>query len=112
MPGSTDDNISEAKRWVSFYESFVESVRDGYDMCLHEYTNDLSCREQLERYRDRADVKAIWDRVNSADSVFQSILLPTKCSIYGNSPRSHFWFWGYPDGSPDLIADLKALAAI
>jgi hypothetical protein len=104
--------LSDVERWVSFYEWFVDSVRDGYGMCIHEYTNDLSCRDQLQRRRDTPDVQAVWPRVIAADSAFRAILLPTKRSICGDSPQSHFWFWGYPDGSPELEADLKSMDAI
>ena len=103
---------SDIERWTYFYESFVESVRDGYDMCIHEYTNDLSCRDQLERCREDPDAQAVWSRVVAADTAFRELLIPTKCSIYGDAPREHFWFWGYPDGSPELQADLKAMGAI
>ena len=81
MPDFDARELSDIERWVSFYEWFVDSVRDGYDMCIHEYTNDLSCRDQLQRRRDTPEVQAVWTRVIAADAAFRAILLPTKRSI-------------------------------
>ena len=97
---------------VSFYEWFVDHFRDGYKLCVHEYTNDLSCREQLERQRNTPEALDVWPRVAAADAKFRNILNPTKRSIHGDAPQSHFWFWGYPTGSPQLEADLKSMDAI
>ena len=112
MPDFNARDLSDVERWVSFYESFVDSVRDGYDMCIYEYTNDLSCRDQLERRRADTDVQAVWARVVAADTAFRKFLIPTKCAIYGDAPSDHFWFWGYPDGSAELEADLKSMGAL
>ena len=112
MPNYVARDQSDVESWVSYYEWFVDSVRDGYDMCIHEYTNDLSCRDELERRRDSPDVKTVWPRVLAADAVFRELLTPTKRSIHGDAPPDHFWFWGYPDGSPELQADLKLMDAL
>lgn len=102
----------EVERWLSFYEWFVDSVRDGYDLCIHEYTNDLSSRERLEENRDTLEVKNVWSRVEAADAAFREILIPTKRPMSGGKPKTHFWFWGYPVGSPQLEFDLKSIDAI
>ena len=112
MPNFSVRDLSEIEQWVSNYEAFVESIRDGYDMCIHEYTNDLACRGLLEDHRDTPNAQAVWPRVIAVDTAFQAFLLPTKRSIYGDAPPSHFWYWGYPSGSPELEADLRAMKAI
>ncbi|MEP3480314.1 MAG: hypothetical protein ABJZ55_13770 [Fuerstiella sp.] len=112
MPNFVVREPSDIERWISIYEWFVESVRVGYDMCIYEYTNDLSCRDQLERHRDDPDARAVWWRVVAADAAFRELLIPKKCSIHGDAPPKHFWFWGYPDGSPELHADLKSMDAL
>lgn len=34
---------------VVAYEGLVQQLGDGYAMCIYEYTNDLSCRQRLEK---------------------------------------------------------------
>lgn len=106
------EDQTEVERHLTFYEWFVDSVRDGYGMCIYEYTNDLACRDRLEEWRDKPEVKAIWDRVEAADAKLRILLLPTKLAMYRNAPESHFWLWGYPAGSLELEADLKSSGAI
>ena len=106
------EDQTDIERWISFYEWFVDHFRDGYNMCVHEYTNDLSCREQLEQQRNTPEAQDVWPRVAAADTAFRKFLIPTKCAIYGDAPSDHFWFWGYPDGSAELEADLKSMGAL
>ena len=112
MPGFSQKPLTEPERWVSQYESFVAELRDGYSMSVYEYTNDLSCRDRLEAAKETPEVAAMWARVERSDDVLRGLLLPTKRGISGDRPRSQFWYWGYPPGSPELEADLRSRGAI
>lgn len=97
---------------VVAYEGFVQQLGDGYAMCIYEYTNDLSCRQQLEDARLEAAVQELWSRVEAADSRLRQILRPTKRCIHGSHPQECFWYWGYPPDSPELETDLRAIDAL
>jgi hypothetical protein len=112
MPDFVHRELSRYERWVSSYEGFVNSLAEGYDMCIYEYTNDLSCRQRLEDARSNPQVQQIWARVERADALLRDILKPTKECIHGSYPREYFWFWGYPPGSPELESDLKSIGAL
>lgn len=98
---------SEIEERVSEYESFVDSLLDGYSMSIYEYTNDVYCRQYLEEQKDTPGVSDIWSRIETIDSRFLTILNPTKRCIYGSYPQSCFWYWSYPLHSPELEQDLK-----
>lgn len=103
---------AETPRWVAGWEALAESLADGYDMCIYEYTNDMSCRELLHQFADHHVVREYEDRIAIADRKLKSILKPTKCCIHGEYPESHFWFWTYPPSSPELESDLREIGAI
>ncbi len=102
----------EAPRWIAGYEHLAETLADGYDMCIYEYTNDISCRELLHRYADHPFVRQYEQRIVIADKKLNSILKPTKSCIHGDYPESHFWYWRYPSNSPELENDLREMGAI
>jgi hypothetical protein len=102
----------DVPKWIAAYEGLAESLADGYDMCIHEYTNDMSCRELLHQFADHHIVYQYDDRIAIADRKLKSILKPTKCCIHGDFPESHFWFWTYPPNSPELESDLREIGAI
>ncbi len=100
-----DVNV-EAPRWISIYESLAETLANGYDMCIYEYTNDMSCRELLEKHRDHPAVRKYAPLIQLADDKLRATLKPTKRCIHGEFPRSHWWYWMYPPNSPELESDL------
>ena len=102
----------EAPKWVAQYESLASSLAGGYDMCIYEYTNDMSCRELLEQYADHPLVIRYRERIEVADETLKAILKPTKRCIHGDYPETHFWFWKYPPDSPGLEDDLREMGAI
>ena len=112
MTDFTYRDLSKYERCVAAYEDLVESLIDGYEMCVSEYTNDLSCRQQLEDARSDPVVREMWQRVEVADRRLREILRPTKCCIHGFYPRKCFWYWGYPPNSPELESDLRSLDAL
>jgi hypothetical protein len=100
--------LTGGERYVSDYCSFVdEVVRDGYDDGCFEYANDIGCRQQIEEHRADADVSSMWARVEEADRKLKLVLSPTVRCIFGEYPRSCFWFWGYPHHSPELERELR-----
>ena len=103
---------TEAPRWIASYEHLAETLSEGYDMCIFEYTNDISGREMLERHKDHQIVAQMATRIAAADEKLRAILLPTKRCIHGEFPRSHFWYWMYPANSPQLESDLREINAI
>ena len=112
MTNFTHRELSKHERWVIAYEELVESLTDGFDMSIYEYTNDMSCRQRLEDERTEPGVQELWQRVELADTRLQEILRPTKCCIHGSYPPECFWYWGYPPNSPELESDLKAIDAL
>ena len=102
----------EAPRWIATYEQLAETLNDGYDMCIYEYTNDMSSRELLDRYQSHPLIAEMTTRITTADNKIREILSPTKCCIHGDFPRSHFWYWMYPPNSPELERDLREIGAI
>ena len=102
----------EAPRWLAMYEHLAETLSDGYDLCIFEYTNDMSSRELLERYKEHPLVKSMQDRIQIADARIRFVLSPTKQCIHGQAPPAHFWYWMYPPNSPRLERDLKQAGAI
>ncbi|HMO15501.1 MAG TPA: hypothetical protein PKD64_15710 [Pirellulaceae bacterium] len=102
----------EAPRWIAGYERLADTLADGYDMCIHEYTNDMSARELLERYSEHPTIRQFEQRIRMADEKIVAILKPTKRCICGDYPTSHFWYWGYPPNSPELENDLREIGAI
>lgn len=112
MTDFSSRDFSDAERWVSAWEGLADLIQDGYELGVDEYANDLSCRDQLERLRDTAEVRSLWQRVLVANKAFQSILVLTKRVIRGNAPKAHFWYWGYPKDSPELIADLMSMSVL
>lgn len=103
---------AEAPRWIASYEALADTLADGFDMCIYEYTNDMSCRELLHRFADHRIVREYENRIAIADRKLKAILQPTKCCIHGDYPESHFWFWAYPPNSPELENDLREMGAI
>ena len=102
----------EAPRWLSFWSDAPAILADGYDMCIHEYTNDMSARELIERYRSHPLIATRETDIAMSDSRVVEILRPTKKCIYGDYPESHFWYWMYPPNSPELERDLREMGAI
>ncbi len=102
----------EAPRWIAGYEFLANTLGDGFNMCIYEYTNDLSCRELLHQYSEHCVVREYEQRIRIADEKLKAILKPTKCCIHGDYPESHFWFWAYPPNSPELENDLREIGAI
>ncbi len=103
---------AEAPRWIAGYESLVDSLADGYHMCIYEYTNDMSCRELLHQYAGHQIVREFEKRIALADEKLKAILKSTKRCIHGDYPKSHFWFWTYPPNSLELENDLREIGAI
>ena len=105
-------NPSADEELISKYESFIEDIRDGYGMCLSEYTNDLSCRDTIEERMRETEFSPFLPAIEQLDSALRSILIPTDKCIHGNYPKSAFWYWGYPPDSPELYADLLSCGII
>ena len=99
--------LTKEEEWVTCYEGFVDSLTEGYSLSIYEYVNDLHCRKTLEENRNHPAIRSQWSRVQKADALLQSILLPTKHCLHGNYPKEYFWYWGYPPNSPELEADLR-----
>jgi hypothetical protein len=102
----------EAPRWIAGYEDLADSLVNGYDMCIYEYTSDMSCRHLLHQFADHPRVREYENRIAIADRKLKSIIRPTKCCIHGDYPESYFWFWTYPPNSPKLENDLREIGAI
>ncbi|MGN6547517.1 MAG: hypothetical protein ACTHK7_20865 [Aureliella sp.] len=102
----------EAPRWIASYEFLADTLGDGYEMCIYEYTNDMSCRELLHQYADHCIVRQYRDRIADADRKLKALLKPTNRCIHGDYPESHFWYWAYPPNSPELENDLREIGAI
>jgi hypothetical protein len=112
MTDYSNQELSKYELLVSSYETFVGSLSDGYDMCIYEYTNDMSCRQILEEARLKPALVGLWSRVEVADSQLKNLLKPTKCCIHGTYPKESFWYWGYPPNSPELESDLREMEAL
>lgn len=102
----------EAPKWIAGYEFLADTLGDGYDMCIYEYTNDMSCRELLHRYADHPVIRQYELRIKVADDKLSAVLQRTKRCIHGDYPESHFWYWTYPPNSPELENDLRSRDAI
>lgn len=102
----------EAPRWLAFWAQAPEIFADGYDMCIHEYTNDMSVRELIEQYRDHPLIKMYIPEIERSDAEVIAMLKPTKKCIHGDYPETHFWYWMYPLNSPQLERDLREMGAI
>ncbi len=112
MTNFTRRDLTPTEELVSNYEGFIEDLSDGYDMGISEYTNDISCRSRLEELKDDSEVRTLWRRVQQADQRLKNLLKPTKGCIFGRYPETHFWYWGYPPGSPELEEDLRKMGAL
>jgi len=77
---------------VTAYEEFVEELKEGYDMSIYEYTNDMSIRQCLEENRKELKEQVIWQRIELADIRLKELLKPTKCCIHGSYPIEYFWY--------------------
>lgn len=99
---------------VNRYEYLVAQVERGYGMCIYEYTNDLTCRIAIqERLETDSDIdESLLLRLDRADTKLKANLLSTSGSIYGSYPQSHFWFYGIPKNSPELVEDAKGLGML
>ena len=102
----------EAPRWLAFWSDAPDALAEGYDMCIYEYTNDMSARELIEQHRDHPLIQMQSSEIERIDNRLISILRPTKKCIHGDYPKSHFWFWSYPPNSPELERDLQEIGAI
>jgi len=112
MINYTHREPSKYELWVIAYEEFVEELKEGYDMSIYEYTNDMSIRQFLEDNRKELKEQVFWQRIELADIRLKEILKPTKCCIHGIYPIEYFWYWGYPPNSPELESDLKNIGAL
>src|SRR4051794_27414739 len=59
--------------WITAYESLVADIEDRYSMCIYEYTNDLACRNLLEKHREDPRVAGLWTRVEATDAVLRQL---------------------------------------
>ena len=102
------------ERLISKYEYLVAQAEQGYDMCIYEYTNDLACRIEIQERleADSALDKTLLSRLERADTKLRAVLVPTNNSIYGDYLQSHFWFYGIPQDSPELMKDAKELGVL
>lgn len=98
---------NDLERSVAAWEKLGDEILRGYDMCIYEYVNDLQCRSYLEENRVDVSIVSMWPRVERTDLRVRTVLLPTKRCIHGEYPRSWFWYWSYPEDSPELEADLR-----
>jgi len=106
-------SLTQAQRWVATYEGFVDDVvADGYDMCVYEYTNDLSCRLFIYDNRSSVEIREMRQRIEVADQRFRDVLQETKKCIHGDYPKECFWFWSCPANSPELEQDLLEMGAL
>ena len=80
----------ESLRWLAFWSAAPEILAGGYDMCIHEYTNDMSARELIDRYREHPLIAAREADIKRTDALVIAILKPTKKCIHGDYPKSHF----------------------
>ena len=106
------DVHSEALRWIATWEHLADALRDGYDLCIYEYANDVSSRHLLHDHWDHPAVKPMHDRIELADAKLRAILTPTLTCIHGDYPDTYFWYWSYPPGSAELESDLRERGAI
>ena len=104
--------LTEFERLVSTYGVFVESVLDGYDMSIYEYTNDVSCRQRIEENKSDQEMRSMLTRVVAADEKLRNVLQPTSKCIHGEYSPQSFWYWGYPPNSPELEDDLRTLGML
>ncbi|HSH76754.1 MAG TPA: hypothetical protein VLA09_13785 [Longimicrobiales bacterium] len=112
ITGFVRRDLIQVEKWVAAYESFVDQLDQGYSMSVHEYTNDLHCRQLLHDARAEPQVKELWRRVEVADAKLRGILRPTKRCLHGSNPPTCFWYWGYPPNSPGLESDLRSIGAL
>jgi len=102
-------NLNKEERWVSEYEALVKYIAEGYEEIIYEYTNDLACRTFIQKAIDKknADILSMLPRIEKSDSLLKNILISTKECIHGNYPKSHFWFWGIPKNSVELMNEAE-----
>lgn len=100
---------TKEERLVHEYERLVDYICDGYEEIIYEYTNDLTCRSFIEEALVKKCPNIIYlkKRIDQADKKFQAILLKTKVCIFGNYPKSYFWFWGIPKNSRELMDEAR-----
>ena len=101
--------LNKQEKWVSQYESLVNYIVSGYEEIIYEYTNDLSCRLFIQQGIESSDgeILEMMSRIEKVDSKLKAVLFPCKESIHGNYPKSHFWFWGVPKNSIELMNEAK-----
>jgi hypothetical protein len=104
-PNFTHRDQNKFESIVSSYEIFALSLVDGYDMCRHEYANDISCRQTVEDNIMNPVMAEMRERITNADNILLGLLIPLKQGFHGNFPQTCFWYWGYPRNSPELDVD-------
>ena len=85
----------EAPRWIAGYEGLADSLANGYDMCIYEYTNDMSCRHLLHQFAGHPLVREYENRVairmdfNSQFSILNSL---RRLAFFINLSTTKGWF--------------------
>jgi hypothetical protein len=102
---TTHRELTREEKLVSQYESLVDYICDEYDENIYEYTNDLACRLFIEEAFEQKNESILFMkvRIERADEKLQTVLCKTKKCIYGDFPKTYFWFWGIPENSVELM---------
>ena len=100
------------------WETFVQTVEEGYTLGLDDYLNDLDVRQLLEDALAVAAVnerKAITPRLQRADDQMQLIVKPTEVCLWGDevaeeegwTAKNNWWYFSRPRyGDPEFLAEV------
>jgi len=103
---------------VDTWESFVESVKRGYDLGLEDYLNDLDGRQLLEEtlaIAPKEQREESVGRVRRADELMKTLVKPAGKCLWGNevaetegwTSEKNWWYFTRPiQADPELLFEI------
>ena len=103
------ENFS-VERWVQKWSSFVDEIKQGYNLGIYDYVNDLSPRDLLQRLADvlPEDInKKITLAVKPIDDEYSSLTQSTELALAGPEEGNSKLAWWYHRIPKALDGELK-----
>lgn len=96
--------------FVDKWRNFAAQIKEGYQLSVYDYTNDLSVRTALERFLQGIPTELrdkILEEVQGVDEDFRSVTEPSGLTLMGTAEAFQSQPWWYHRVPRKLVAELK-----